>query len=363
MARRGAVGMIAVLAALGGACVAERRPDVPAVDREAIFHGTADTTHSAVVALKVTDNLGDTYLCSGTIIAPRLVLTAGHCLEGTVSGIVGFGPDINSATWVDITEFIPHPQWTAISGQHPYRNDLALVRIASQPDGIRAGQAAPAAAAIQSADVGTLSMEFVGYGKTETGATGTKLHTTATLDYACLGANECTWWHSVWSYALISPGAICHLRTSTGTCKGDSGGPALVMRNGQEYIAGVSSFGDTACTSHGCNASIDHAFLDPYIAAAQPTGDDAGVPPQDAGAEQRRPRPAPAGRGGPERRGRRHQCGGGTVGGSDGGTAGGDDDGAGGTGGGCGVAAARGPGAAAALLLLLGLALTRPRRG
>src|SRR5512137_2124922 len=125
------VGLIAVLAALASACAAERPGDA-AVSRDAILYGTPDTTHTAVVALKVTDNLGDTYLCSGTIVAPRLVLTAGHCLEGTVSGVVGFGPDISSATWVDITEFIPHPQWTAISGQHPYRNDLALVRIASQ---------------------------------------------------------------------------------------------------------------------------------------------------------------------------------------------------------------------------------------
>ncbi len=256
---------------LGSACATGGPTDEPSFRRDEILFGTPDTAHPSVVVLKVVDGGGDTYRCTGVVIAPRLVLTAGHCLEGVVSGKVGFGPlDDATATWTDVTEFVTHPQWRASSGGHPTQNDLALVKIASQPEGIAAARLLPAALAIQQSDVGAVSIEFVGYGRTETGGGGTRLRSSAPLQYACLAAAECTWWRNVLAFAYVAPAAFCHPRANAGTCKGDSGGPAFITRDGQEFVAGISSFGDTACKTHGCHAGIDHAFLDPYIAAARP---------------------------------------------------------------------------------------------
>lgn len=268
---RAVTGALVVAAVVAG-CAAGRA-DSDVVSRgDAILFGSPDSVHASVVVLKLVDALGDAYRCSGVVVAPRLVLTAAHCLEGVVSGKVGFGPvDDATATWTDVTEFIPHPRWQASSGGHPSHPDLALVRIASQPEGLAAARLLPADLAIEATDVGSLAMEFVGYGLTETRASGTRLHSSAAMSFACLGASECTWWRNAFSYAYIAPGAFCHLRTTAGTCKGDSGGPAFITRNGMEYVAGISSFGDTACQTHGCHAGLDHAFLDPYIAAAQPS--------------------------------------------------------------------------------------------
>jgi MYXO-CTERM domain-containing protein len=45
--------------------------------------------------------------------------------------------------------------------------------------------------------------------------------------------------------------------TGTGTCSGDSGGPALAMIGGVQKIVGVTSFGDVGCTQMGAHMRTD----------------------------------------------------------------------------------------------------------
>jgi hypothetical protein len=54
------------------------------------------------------------------------------------------------------------------------------------------------------------------------------------------------------------------------TCEGDSGGPAFLMRNGKEVIAGVTSFGDQNCQVGGADTRVDaywDSFIKPHIQA------------------------------------------------------------------------------------------------
>jgi hypothetical protein len=97
----------------------------------------------------------------------------------------------------------------------------------------------------------------VGYGETETGGFGVKMTITNNLDWVCTSPGGC----SLGSGRYASPNTICQDQNPGGPCSGDSGGPALVVRNGQEYVAGITSYGDQNCTLYGCSTKVD-AFED-----------------------------------------------------------------------------------------------------
>src|SRR5215831_12935179 len=83
-------------------------------NRESIVGGTATSAYPAVGAL--TKN-GSPF-CSGTLIAPRKVATAAHCLSGmSISGMrFAFGPNAFSPTSsIAIVAIQPHPQYNAQS--------------------------------------------------------------------------------------------------------------------------------------------------------------------------------------------------------------------------------------------------------
>jgi hypothetical protein len=68
------------------------------------------------------------------------------------------------------------------------------------------------------------------------------------------------------------------------TCEGDSGGPALLPRNGQEEIIGITSFGDQGCAMGGYDSRVDDyaaTFVDPYIQQFDPGQMQPPPPPPD----------------------------------------------------------------------------------
>jgi V8-like Glu-specific endopeptidase len=207
--------------------------------RRPIINGQVDTTHQSVVALVYTSYGTTEQFCSGTVIAPRWVLTAGHCYKE--SGLppnqtkIFFGQTVGSGgTSIAVANAYVHPSYYLANNGAPV-NDVAVVELT---------QDAPVPAmAWQSTALGSLvgqTVTLVGYGVTDA-ASQTGNGTRRTVDATITDQDS--------MYIYYGGGY-------SGTCQGDSGGP-MFSHGGVETVVGVTSFGDQTCVQLGANTRVD----------------------------------------------------------------------------------------------------------
>lgn len=202
--------------------------------------------------------------CTGTAIAPNVVLTAAHCFEGiwSADGIEFFmGRDVRdlaSGRRIRVRELHPHPSydpWT-------YDHDIAVAVLESDVD----VEPVPARLAPLPWIVGDQAV-WVGYGVTDPDGSDSGVKRSVQMPISA-----------------VDDLFVVNEAAGKNTCFGDSGGPALMdLGAGLEVIA-VTSYGDSACLEDGYNSRSDvHAdwiwgFLAREVAIGRgsPAGDDAG---------------------------------------------------------------------------------------
>lgn len=196
--------------------------------------------------------------CTGVLIAPRVVLTAAHCvadmrLQWSVFDVY-FGTDAaaHDGRWIPTTTALVHPDFDADSRAH----DLALLLLAEPVEDI-APIALPAAP-IGTDAVGTIA-RVVGFGVDDPDAAELRHHPNILKRSGTVRITEVG---ALTFRAEPAPSM---------TCVGDSGGPVFVPEGDGEALAGITSSGDALCASYAVNAMLAadvDGFVRPFLANA-----------------------------------------------------------------------------------------------
>lgn len=209
---------------------------------QAITNGEDDNGDSAIVALMAHGKV----FCTGVLISPTVVATAAHCVVPSAPDQVYFGanPQAKKGTFIDVSDTHAHPDFD----EDTLENDIALVGLAAK------GPATPLNVVTKALDESSVgrSIRLVGFGAASPGATADLRKRTGVTTIASF-TNDDFRFHP-------SP---------SGTCVGDSGGPALVTVGDHEAVIGLTSSGDADCKTYGRDIRIDRylPFLQGYAKA------------------------------------------------------------------------------------------------
>ena len=256
------MGKVCALVAASLAALAFVAP-APAQTGDAQFDAS-HTNVGALLAKRADASLF--FACSGTLVSPRVFLTAGHCAEflfslGQFDAYVTFDPKFGLDLGHDIftTPFhgavIENPEF-----KPPFHNDTAIILFEDPVVGITPATLPPLGFLDGLRDAHALdgaTFTNVGYGSSEqvvvpgTGPT-----------FAFDGIRKFT----VSAYRSLTQDYL-HVNQNLaqgfgGSCLGDSGGPAFL---GSTLVA-IASAGDKPCYSLGVNQRVDVASTLDFLA-------------------------------------------------------------------------------------------------
>jgi V8-like Glu-specific endopeptidase len=179
--------------------------------------------------------------CTGTLIAPNVVLTAGHCVENYDGGFMGDKDgtfEVNGQSYTT-TSVVAHHDYDGAAIGSDHANDIAIMVLDQNVAGVE-----PIEINRTVPYVGQ-TLTLVGFGGGGTGDAGhngdfgTKRVGETPIDFV--------------SSTLVSWNFDNN--SESNTAPGDSGGPALIDLDGVFYVAGVTSGGDKDDAGIG-----DHSF-------------------------------------------------------------------------------------------------------
>ena len=213
-------------------------------------------------------------ICSGTLVTPRVFLTASHCTDFALSQgfsqtYVTFDPNFGTDAAHNIFSTPYHGTIVHNTDyKQQYHSDFSLILLDHAVTGIQPATIAPLGfldALRDSGLINTTDYLNVGYGTSEKVVVKSQGPT-----FPFDGIRKWT----ISGFHALNPDMI-HLdqnlnRGFSGTGYGDSGGPTLVNTPGGLVVISVVSTGDVPLYSTSVNTRVDtaeaRAFLAPYLA-------------------------------------------------------------------------------------------------
>jgi secreted trypsin-like serine protease len=259
---RKAIALIAVLAAAIFV--------VPA--SQAITHGELDGNgHPQVVLVLMEVDGVPAFRCSGTLLSPTIVVTAGHCTDrGEFSGIRIFAesnvdadptyPGPGGPNTYEASDFTSHPQYDPVLF---FLHDVGMIKLATPVAGVSTFGAVPGVNSLDGLSPRrSTTFTSVGYGVQRINPAQLQSERVRMVAHPKLDQIN-TGFTGDFSLLLSNNAA------TGGTCFGDSGGPNFL--GSSDVIAGVTSFGlNGTCGGTGGVFRLDRQnvldFINNFIA-------------------------------------------------------------------------------------------------
>lgn len=294
--------------------LASASPAAARTERIVGGHAAAGATWPWLARIRIDTAKAD-YYCSGTVVSPTVVLTAGHCVVDAVAHTLWPRSDYTVMTGSTSTA---GGQTSAVSQVDLYTSyltigdangdalpdhDLALLQLSAPTSAPAITLASPAADAALYQN-GT-SAQIAGWGET-TGGSDTLPSTLQVADTVVQSQSFCgAQSNGRFGVGYDSSSEICAMDSPTntaGACNGDSGGPLVAAEPGGTLV----EIGITSWVAAGCSTSMPDFFTDvaafsswlaPQIAQLTPTypsssGSPAGGQPGEAASTSPGAKPA-----------------------------------------------------------------------
>jgi hypothetical protein len=260
------------------------------VSEESIIRPTQTGGKDQVVLLYIVTNTFNVRLCSGSYFAPRVVLTAAHCLANANQILAYYGdnypadlsqlggsltppPPGSPSFWSKADSFETHPQWdpTLVAP------DMAAVYL----DRKLPFDPVPLARFRLDNSWVNKQVTITGWGSSDSSSMPTGPGTGGGVERTgkskIVGSPTAADYHP----EDPNPGMLnATVRSNTvkldgrtpnsNVCFGDSGGPIIVNQGGQDYFAGVSSWTGLSCEGYSLYTRLD-PFL-PFLDQAYKKG-------------------------------------------------------------------------------------------
>jgi secreted trypsin-like serine protease len=246
----------AVLVLVMGACSADKQVQNSGIgtshNATGIVNGTDDTGTETwagtVIGLGTKTYVGNGYtiFCSGTLVGKNTIVTAGHCVEamyGDAYVVFGLGENAANVEGRKIIKSATHEKYGSVVIDESAKDvfDIGMAEFEGDlPAGFKPAQILPDDTVLKNG----ATILLVGYGVTsgaiQTGS-GVLRHTSVPIRDEAYGISE-----------------IQTDEVAAGSCNGDSGGPGFIEQNGQIYLWGTTSRGDSGCVNNGIYTKVTY---------------------------------------------------------------------------------------------------------